>query len=590
VKMGAGDTPDARNRAERIASVLSYFILLGGAATIGLALYMVVTCYSSLPWSDGWTQILVAARKENPFSLRWLWQLHNEHRLLIPKLFLAIDLRGFAATQRFLLASIFVIQLLHWWLLNWSMRALGGWRGAMWRTGSGLAAFCLFCPSQWENLTWGFQTCFVLPPLFATLSFIALLYYWMTAHRRREFAGWKLISLSLLAATAGILSLANGLLLLPLLLLAALLLRLRWSVIATYVVASIFSFTLYFHGYVSPPQTSHPASSIRSPIKLIEYIATYFGSSWGYSGSWTHHNLVIALGAGLTGLILALLFLLRFRFAIQASQVFSMQLLLLLLFCLGTSAITALGRVASGNAQAFSSRYQTIALLFWWCLGCLVPAFASKVPKPSALLVTEIFLVCVLLRGWALARFPLRDAREHAFQQRAAAAALISEVNDTEQIERAFPQADAVLSVVPFMRDSRLSIFAHNDRPSIGSAFTPELLPQQECRGAIQTVSAIAGGGERNLRFTGWAFDVIHRNAPSYIVVEAEGHVVGLGAIGDWRPTIRSANPYLNTSFIGFTAYAKNITTTSPLEIYAIPHDSSAKACDVADVQPSQRQ
>jgi hypothetical protein len=206
---------------------------------------MVVICYTTLPWSDGWTQIFVGARGENPFSLHWLWQQHNEHRLLIPKVFLALDLRFFAARQKLLLVTIFVIQLLEWWLLGWSMRNLGGWRAAQWRTGIGLAAFCLFCPSQWENLTWGFQTCFVLPGLFATLSFILLLSYWDRSHRRVVGAG-TFVVLSVIAAIAGICSLANGLMLLPLLLLAAFLLRLRHTVLLTYATTALLSFVLTF--------------------------------------------------------------------------------------------------------------------------------------------------------------------------------------------------------------------------------------------------------------------------------------------------------------------------------------------------------
>ena len=163
----------------RTVSLLSYAILLSGFLTLGVALYTVIINYSSLPFLDGWIQVEVAANGDSPFSPAWLWQQHSEHRLVIPKLFLAADLLLFQARQVFLLASILAIQLLHWGLLSWSMWVLGGWRGALWRTGAGLAAFCLFCPSQWQNLIWGFQVCFVLPQLLATVSFAALLLYWM---------------------------------------------------------------------------------------------------------------------------------------------------------------------------------------------------------------------------------------------------------------------------------------------------------------------------------------------------------------------------------------------------------------------------
>ena len=148
---------DPRPEKACTSSVLSYVILFGGIITIGVALYMVVVSYSSLPFWDGWMEVQAAARDRSLLSPAWLWERDNKHRVVVPKLFLAADLRLFQGRQIFLLASIFCIQLLHLALLSWSMRALGGWRGALWRTGTGLAAFCLFCPTQWANFVIGFQ-------------------------------------------------------------------------------------------------------------------------------------------------------------------------------------------------------------------------------------------------------------------------------------------------------------------------------------------------------------------------------------------------------------------------------------------------
>jgi len=149
-----------KNYFSHAGSGLSYAILLGGFITIGVAAFLVVISYSSLPFSDGWTPVAAAASGVHLLSFDWLVRQHNTHRLVIPKLLLIADLRLFQYRQVFLLASIFVIQLLHWLLPGWSMKVLGGWRGAVWRSGVGVSAFCLFCPSQWENFVWGFQVCF----------------------------------------------------------------------------------------------------------------------------------------------------------------------------------------------------------------------------------------------------------------------------------------------------------------------------------------------------------------------------------------------------------------------------------------------
>ena len=148
---------DRTNVGLRLSAGLSYAILLGGICTIAVAVYTILVSYSSLPWWDTWEYIAAVAKGESPLSSGWLWRQHNEHRLVIQKLFFVVDLKMFHARQVFLLASIVVIQLLHLGLWGWSMRVLGGWRGALWRSGVGLAAFCIFCPSPWLNYTMGFQ-------------------------------------------------------------------------------------------------------------------------------------------------------------------------------------------------------------------------------------------------------------------------------------------------------------------------------------------------------------------------------------------------------------------------------------------------
>src|ERR1035437_270737 len=188
----------------RASSILSYAILLGGILTTGVALYMVVVSYSSLPYWDGWMEVEYAASGGNVLSPAWLWERDNEHRLILPKLFLAADLRLFQGRQIFLLASILGIQLLHLALLSWSMRVLGGWRGALWRTGTGLAAFCLFYPSQWTNFVVGFQVCFVLPQLLATVSFVALLLYWTKSQQYPEKLWLTFLVVSILAAVGAV--------------------------------------------------------------------------------------------------------------------------------------------------------------------------------------------------------------------------------------------------------------------------------------------------------------------------------------------------------------------------------------------------
>ena len=54
-------------------------------------------------------------------------------------------------------------------------------RDALWRAGTGLIPYCVFCPTQYENLVWGFQIQFVLTAAMATLSIVGLLLYRRTS-------------------------------------------------------------------------------------------------------------------------------------------------------------------------------------------------------------------------------------------------------------------------------------------------------------------------------------------------------------------------------------------------------------------------
>jgi hypothetical protein len=565
-----------------VSAFLSYLVLLGGLITIGLAAYMVLISYSSLPYSDGWTQIFVVARGENPLSASWLWHQHNEHRLVLPKLLLVADLRLFQARQIFLLGSIFTIQLLHWLLLGWSMSRLGGWRGSRWRSGAGLAAFCLFCPSQWENLVWGFQTCFVLPGLFATLSFVGLLLCWRASQNRDRGGGWKFLALSMVAALGATYSLASGNLLWPILVVAAVLLRLRLAAVLSYCVTGAVSTALYFHGYIRPLQNSDPAASIRSPLKLIEYLTAYFGSSW------VRQNVGLAVCLGAAGVVLAFVFCSRWRRCVADAEVFSVQLILILLYCTGTGFLTALGRMSSGDMQAFSSRYQTVALMFWCGLGLLLLSVPAVKAMRVSIVVVQLLLLVVMARGAVLARFPLRHAREHAFQLDAASAALILQVNDRRQLEHAFPLADYVSAAAPFMREKRLSIFAGGVGPTLGerldSAF--RLASSDDCVGAVQSAERIGDDAAQDLRITGWAWDRKRQRPPRQIVAAADGVVVGLGAMGDWRPTVRAVHPYLKTSFIGFTGYVKGMKPSAPVTVYAVLDRNQPQVCPIANLGP----
>ena len=578
-----------RGLAQQAIALLSCAILLGGILTIAFSAYIVVVSYSSLPYWDGWIQINFAAEGGNPFTLDWLWTQYNEHRMPIPKLFLLADLGWFHARQVFLLACVFVIQLLHLLLLSWSMRVFGGWRGALWRTGVGLAAFCLFCPSQWENLTWGMQVCFVLPGLLASLSFVGLLLYWKRSAEPTSSlsSNWKYLLLSLAAALGAAWSYVNGNLLWLLLPAAALLLQLRLAAVS-YAAAGVLSTIAYLYDYIRP---SYAVDSMKTPVNVLKYLAAYFGSTWvdsRFRSSWVGDSFRLAEIIGMIGLAVCIFPLLRSRSYVGGCRRFNVQLVLTLLFCVGSGLSTALGRSSLGIGQAFSSRYQTVSLIFWCCLGLLWlgGAWAQQRWSNVAVLLSQATLLAIMLVAAKYADTPLIRARMRGFRLNAAAMSLVTNVADPEQLRWAFWRSDYLPSLVPYMRQNRLSVF---DEPSswlLGKPLEPSfsLAPSNQCSGDLESRVAISNVavGPPALRIAGWAWDQQHHQPPSLIVAVTDGVVTGLAAMGDWHPLNKGAHAWQATNYLGYTGYVQAPRPSGPVEIYAILKGSPATACLIA--------
>ena len=579
------DRWEANSYIGRIASILSYAIMVGGIITIFLCGQMVIASYSALPAWDGWNEVWVVADGHNPFSLHWLWRQNNEHRPAIPKLLLNVDLFLFRANQKFLLTSVFAIQVVELILLSWSMRVLGDWRGALWRSGTGLAAFCLFCPSQQENLVWGFQVCFVLPGLFATVSFAGLLLYWCRSRQNGAGEARKFLLLSILAALCATWSLASGNLLWMLLLAFAVFLKLPRIAVLSLAASGLASTLLYFRHYGSPHQSPAPLASLNMPMDLVRYVALYFG------GSWVHDVGLTAEVIGIAGICIALFVVLHTKSYIRRLQAFCLQLVLIISFCVATAGITAVARLNFGLAQAFQPRYQTVALLFWCSLALLLLQHLRATHLwRYGYIAGQICLLAVLARAASLAREPIREAREHAFMLNVAASSLLTGVYEKTQLEQSFPNMDAVLPYASYMRQHRLSIFSGKLPSLIGeplaSAF--RVVSSDKCTGGVESLTPISDLGTRGTRISGWAWDYTHGHPPSNVIAVSNGIIAGLAAVGGWRPDLRTTSPSIKSSYVGYTGYVREVHNSAAVQIYAIIEDSPGAACLLATTRLTQ--
>jgi len=559
------------SRAEsRLCSALSYAVVCGGLATIAVAVYTTLVSYSSLPWWDTWEYLAAIAKGAKPFSPEWLWHQHNEHRLVLQKLFFAVDLEVFRGRQVFLLASIVVIQLLHVGLWAWVLRVLGGWRGALWLTGAGLMAFTIFCPAPWLNYTMGFQVCYVLSPLFATLSFAGLLLYWRDGRHASRFL-W----LSIVAALCANYSMANGNLVWPLLLVTALLLRVRRLAIWTIAATGAASISLYFYHYVRPPQHADPIASLGEPHRLLTFLAAYFGSSWA------SESLAIAALIGTIGLTAALVLVFRTRFYVRESRPIALLLAMVCLFCMGTAMTTAAGRLNFGLAMAFQNRYQTFALLFWGCLGLAVLEYIFTTgAKPYPLLVAQVCLLAIFLRGALLSEHPIQEARSHAFGLNVASTAFQIGIHEPSLMAQVAEHSDKLLLGLSYLRQRRLSLFAGEEPSLLGRAVDQAfaVTTADGCAGRLE-YSIPRDFGQPGVYVAGWAWDRKHHQTPREVVTTSDELITGVAVMGHRRVSAEIADSEAAGSYAGFAGYARRPVPNVVVKVYAILEDKPPTAC-----------
>jgi hypothetical protein len=287
---------------------------------------------------------------------------------------------------------------------------------------------------------------------------------------------------------------------------------------------------------------------------------------------------------GIAGLLVMFCLLFRLPSCIRSGRAFCIQLIATLLFCVGTGAITAMGRSGFGVTQAFTSRYQTVALLFWCCLGLMLLSLAAFPAKWRAvvLILAQLALLAIMLVAAKLSTTPLTRAKMYGFRLNAAGMALATNVPDLAQLQWTSPEPEQPPAWAPAMREEGLSIFSERPVTFLGKPLDSilRLTPSQDCAGHLEPATDVDTAGQRSLKITGWAWDNARHHAPKAILAVTDGIVTGIGAVGDWREIDGATNPAITSKFVGFTGYVTSVPKSKPVEVYAV--DLAESACHFA--------
>ena len=343
------------------------------------------------PFWDQWSELNVIAAGHT--SLKWLWSVHNEHRIPIPRLLMLLDLKVFGGKNVSLFVEIYLVQIGEWLGLYLFLERCARLPRKTLFPVAGLFAFCIFHPNQAENFTWAFQVSFVLPFALGTLSLLAIAY--LECFRRRMLVVAVISLMPLIAA----MNLSGGLLIGPFTVSLAMVRGVSPRYVLLLLAVWLLSVAVYLTSYHIPADDplwrAHPKD-------IFVYLLTYLGASW--TKIVPHKERVTCF------LSFVVLGWIIWRSAQRRAETPAVEWFCIVecLWIVATAVLTSLGRLQDGVGQAYGGRYQTAAMLYWAALGSLLILHTWRCfPRRSTAMQTAIaaLMFCSVLtmpRIWSI--------------------------------------------------------------------------------------------------------------------------------------------------------------------------------------------
>lgn len=499
-----------------VGTAIAVLAILSALAVLGCSAFLAFRGYSALPFWDQWQY----ARPEKIVAS--LFSFHNEHRAVVSKLLFLIDERVFGSRNIMLFMAIYLIQALHCWVLI-VMAMRSGISGRIRSVLVPTAAICmLFGTQNYENLTWGFQTQFVLVFAMASTSFLCLSMYCDSGKRVFAIA-------AVAAALVASFEMANGIMAFVLLILFAAYFR-RWKLAVFF---AVFAAAVAASFAVGQMALQSSTSGVRTKLVLIvEYVLVYLG---GFSADvLSHSGLARLLGMGSTslvdmslrtGVLLIALAAVLILIGKKARRICPATLAIMCVFGFagGSAVATAFGRAGFGLESALSARYvagsalATLAAIYLvlWILSNSGRAWTQAV----ALSAIALSLVSIV---FAQGKFiSMADHRRTA--RDIASTALFTDVRDEDALRNVFVDTNLVYREAQYFKSESKSIFADSRYGMLGRRFAGSY---ENCAVEITDEKPVPGGG---FRISGTALlNPLLPRPPTIFIIDEANKVVGI--------------------------------------------------------------
>lgn len=554
--------------------------LLAAAAASAAAVFLVSTLvflhasYWPGPAVDFWHFMRLLEEQEH--GARWwprLVQEHGGHRLLVPRLLYLAEYHWFAGRNVFLLSCSVALQ--------GATAALVV--AAVWRERGRVAAPALLCASgvavallsssaQLENFARAWNVHWFLVFAAAAGAFAAL----AAAARSRGRAGTGVwLALAVAAGLTATWTMANGLLVWPILLLlaAGLRLPLRWSVALT-VLAAVGAAS-FFVGY-EPHRNVSPLRLAREPWTQLAWTVRALGMPLSARSA--------AAGAALGAAALAAGGFAALRLVGRRRAAPAEPLLVgLLLFAAGSLVLAATGRAAQTWGEP---RYQTAVLVYWQALlvWALLEAGRRWPSLPQGVLAGQAAVLAWLaLVVWPAHLEGARETRSFAARMRLANLAIVVGVKHPPSYAVTLPFADRqrardrVQRFAKGLERRHQGMFASGRDALLGTSVGAPS-PGVRCEGEVREIVPLIdpGTGTRAGTFaTGLARRQGARSFPAAILIAGpDGRIVGLGE----PPLVPGGAPGT------WSAFVRPLASRETLTVWATASDG--ELCRVASFDP----
>jgi len=539
-------------------------ILFGLCAVLFFTLAVIGTIhhYSPVPFWDMWDDYIGFYLKIHAGDWSAWWAPHNEHRILLARLFFWIDIACFHGNGIFSLAVIYVCAL----AVGWVFAEI--WREQTRARDLYILFFVeawIFSWSQQENLTWAFQSQFILAQL---LPLAGLYFLYLSAARPNRTKFY--FSAGTVCGVLAVGSMANGILALPALALYTAIATRSLPRTAMLAVLSAVEVYLYFqHWYASQYLAGGPSMTgeiLHHPVAFVEFCLIYLGNPFIALLGSNHSAILI-------GEVLAAAFVLGTALAFYINVRESprpnlpLALLIFIFYIIATAAITAAGRLPVGIQEALASRYQTPAL-YGWAAALLLcwPSVAKSVWLKNDLgLLLAVFLCFVMIPYQLLA---LRSAQAMTYRRDVAALALQLQIDDADYLKLLYAFPDTTLKIAHAARDQHLSVFGFPPLRDANLLIGQKIKsgPLDQCLGHIDSLTLIPDDPEYG-RLSGWIYNP-QRNTKRTLVVltDPTNEIVGLGLLGEKRFDVEQVLGR-RAAFSGFEAYLAVKADRQPITV-----------------------